>query len=113
MFGGTERFPPTGVWAKTAYRYPLEEVMVSTNEVDQAISLHIYPNPAAETLTLELADLTSKAYQLRIQNLQGQVVYQQQLEHPQLSLGFLPSGTYTVQLLADGVLQATSKLIKH
>jgi N-acetylneuraminic acid mutarotase len=32
MFGGTNRFPPTGTWAKTAYRYPLGEVMVDTDE---------------------------------------------------------------------------------
>ncbi|RME94252.1 MAG: T9SS C-terminal target domain-containing protein [Bacteroidetes bacterium] len=115
MFGGTNRFPPTGTWAKTAFRYPLGEVMVDTDEpeVELTQQLRVYPNPVTEMLTLQFDGLGTKPYQLRVHDALGQELRRQVVTQPTLSLGSLPKGLYFLGLYQQGTKVASTTLIKQ
>lgn len=98
MFGGTNRFPPSGTWAMTAFRYPLGDVMVSTSEPEQPNLLSVYPNPVKDELTLQAPDLGVKPYQLHIYNTLGQLVQNQTVRTNTVQLAPLPQGLYVVRL---------------
>jgi hypothetical protein len=85
------------------------QVTVSTNNTDLSGKIRIYPNPVADFIRIEgAADLG----QLRIINLQGQVVHQQILNDTQIDLSRIQTGTYYLQVQSTNGRIETSTFIK-
>ena len=69
-------------------------------------SLKLSPNPATESIRLQLPLKNPANYRLRLLNAQGQLIVQQELKHLsvdyELQISHLATGLYYVQLINDG-----------
>jgi hypothetical protein len=76
-------------------------------------SISMYPNPATDKITFEIAEDQAPS-QLSIMNLNGQEVLASQLTEPktQIDISSLPSGVYFVKLLHDKTMEI-GKFIKR
>ena len=67
----------------------------------------VYPNPATETVTISLQNANGATYRLRVIDLFGRTVYNQQISTPdgtiqeKFNVAALPAGIYVVQLVGD------------
>jgi CotH kinase protein/Secretion system C-terminal sorting domain len=79
-------------------------------------SLHIYPNPARNTLNIDPATDSVQVSDLSIFNVWGQRVYHESARYrPELTtldLGYLPAGLYWIQQRAAGGNIGWAKLLK-
>ncbi|WP_207431256.1 T9SS type A sorting domain-containing protein [Sabulibacter ruber] len=95
------------------------ENTLSSSEEDRDWNRKVlaFPNPAAETLTLELApEVKEKRYALKLVNSLGQTVQEQQVEFASsrrmvVSLANLPAGNYTL-VLQNNTTQQTHRIVK-
>jgi len=81
-----------------------------------ATTLKIYPNPAQETVTLDLSNWTNKPVNVSIRNHFSQVVYEQHIERvdatKQVDLTSFANGLYYIQVQGtDGTQPIVKKLI--
>lgn len=83
----------------------INQIITSTTEVGPgAISLNVYPNPAAEFVRVELPRVPVEAQSLRLYNGAGQVVLSQSVAEgfdPRMAVVQLPAGLYLVALVDD------------
>ncbi|MEX2595470.1 MAG: T9SS type A sorting domain-containing protein [Salibacteraceae bacterium] len=79
---------------------------VGTNELYEN-GINIYPNPAVNTVNIELSERSSNA-SLRAYDLQGRQVFQQELtsKNNQINISDLPSGVYAM------VIELNSKIFR-
>ncbi len=80
--------------------------IVATNDLEDLIDLNLYPNPAKETLTLDLSLEEPQALDVHIYNAVGQKVWSDKLvsssQHNRpISLANFSSGIYFMQLRSD------------
>jgi len=92
------------------------EILIVTGiaHTDVVLSCKAYPNPAIQTLYLELKDISGRSYSYSVSNLSGQQILQQTI-HAKLSeidLGTLPTGNYLVTVYNDNTEVKTFKIIK-
>jgi hypothetical protein len=93
---------------------------VNVEEQGIESAIRIYPNPVGEVLSIEVQSLRSGNAQLKITNMQGEVVKSLRpfLIDNQGSLTLstdasnLAAGIYLVQLFIDGELKLTEKMVK-
>lgn len=77
---------------------------VGVEELNNYLSLSIYPNPANEFITIDLYSLKQDVYKLQLMNIAGQVMYAENLNlnlpfiKKQIDLSALPQGIYLIQL---------------
>lgn len=96
----------------TYYANPLT---VSVDLFPKDFSVHIFPNPTPQQLTIKLNGNIDYPLQLTIINLQGQILQQQRLDTGLNTINLLgiPKGTYFAQI-RDGLgKMEVSKVIKH
>lgn len=75
---------------------------------------NVYPNPFSNTTTLDIVRADRKAYNLRIVNITGQVVYEQKnlrTNRVEISRNGMESGMYFIQLENESGLKATRKVV--
>ncbi len=78
---------------------------VGVEELNEYLSMNIYPNPATDVLTIDLFSLKQDTYKLQLMNIAGQVVYLETvnlnnaLVKKQIDLENLPQGIYLIQLI--------------
>ncbi len=96
-----------------------EKATSSTANLDrQYANLRVLPNPVAEKLNLEITSRNAGNFQVRLADLSGTVVKQQQValhvgvNHQSLDVAELAAGVYIVELCGDGHLAAT-RMLKH
>ncbi len=87
----------------------------SRNRESQAVALRAYPNPTMGALQLEGSDLQGGVLQLRLINLQGQVLREERLQtsgtfSQTWDLSDLPSGMYWLEGVQGG-LRSTQKVL--
>ena len=80
---------------------------------NQESGFSVYPNPAADKITIETNALPTKS-QLSIMNVDGQQLITRQITEPktQLDISNLPSGVYFVRVQVDKTVQV-GKIIKQ
>ena len=72
----------------------------------------IFPNPAKEQITLKFDDLENEDFSVNIYDLHGRVLIHSSLKNGQtISTSKLNSGMYIVQVISEGSVVASSKLI--
>lgn len=76
----------------------------------------VYPNPAQEFLYFEISDAVGHSAQVRLLNLGGQVIKQEnyidiQGTRIQMSLSEVPNGIYLIQFEVDGLVNQTRKIV--
>jgi Secretion system C-terminal sorting domain len=96
----------TGWVIKTnAYGIDLLDECSTVPIIDQptytGVQMKVYPNPATTQITLNLPE-SKEAYQIRLIDLNGKIVYQasNQVADPTIDIESLPSGMYVVQILS-------------
>ena len=92
-------------------------ILSSTKDLDLSLAFQVQPNPATDYLTLNLRTITSyfQDYQLRLINLNGQIVAQQQTNNLQnfyFPLNEISSGLYLMQVQSENGFWTTKILIK-
>lgn len=79
-----------------------EDATVGTNEIIEAESFRLFPNPARNFVTLEWSEATSQELPMFIYNLQGQLVKQQALAtgtiQEKVNVEELAAGVYIIQV---------------
>lgn len=95
--------------------YYSNPLIVSNIEILENTSLQIFPNPTTQFLTIKLGENLSYPLDIRLINLQGQVLIQQKIEHnlSTLNVQALPSGPYFVQIRDKGEQLSSSKIMKQ
>lgn len=72
--------------------------------IDSYKGVDIYPNPAADYLTVDLIDNSTREFRISIINETGAEVYDSTMEindNSRIEIGNLPSGSYILQLQSD------------
>ena len=105
---------PSGVNYKNPnWNYPCDTV-ISPTSIKELTSkqLNIFPNPASNYIQLELG---SENNIITIQNLQGQIVYREELQNqnPTLNIDYLPSGLYLISVTDTNGVTYEAKLMKE
>lgn len=95
----------------------LDGQLVDLQEVSKQQSIHLYPNPTSNTLTLEFKGAVPKAGNVQILDLYGRLLEKQNLlpghQKHQLSVADLPAGMYFVRVTDGGVPVWAEKVIKQ
>jgi len=90
---------------------------VSIDELSKENPIHIYPNPTTGSLTVELFEPATSDLMLRIIDLSGRIVLEQQTETGGLmqsvEASTLPNGLYFLQTVSQNRIAGTSKFVKH
>jgi len=91
-----------------------EEFTTGKQNVYKDFELNIHPNPTSNYLFIDIKNLTL-AYEVKIVNIVGQVVYEAEITQSQIELNpKFAQGTYFVQLYdPDNILLRTKKIIKQ
>jgi len=77
---------------------------VGVEELNEYLSMNIYPNPASEQITIDLYSLKQENYKLQLMNVSGQVIYAETINlnsttvKTQIDLSTYPQGIYLIQL---------------
>jgi hypothetical protein len=96
--------------------FPCSPPVTSTNDIEEALSVFsLHPNPSTHTIYLSSPDIKPGSF-IRIYNLSGQLVYEQNvLEQserlPIATSNIGPPGMYVVQLHSPGKAMAVQKLV--
>jgi hypothetical protein len=90
----------------------------TSDELELAGILELYPNPASESATFSFSSQNASPYDLKIVNALGQIVYSTEglategANNIELNLEYLSKGLYIVHLLQDGYKQQVSLVKK-
>lgn len=92
-------------------------VQQATGIVNQVAfsSIKIYPNPATDELSIQLAEQAINNLRIAITDLTGRCLLQKPLEKEEtkrIDIKEIPAGAYTVTVFSDKQTLATQKLIK-
>lgn len=86
---------------------------LSNSSGQKQITFSIHPNPTHDHLFIELPEMGSAAWQLRIFDLQGRTVKEQSsFGVGSLQLNALPSGIYLLQAISDDGSMGVQKFVK-
>jgi hypothetical protein len=89
--------------------------VTATSMNDQfAFDFNIYPNPFTNSTTIDIVRADRKAYDLRIVNVTGQVVYEKtniRTDRVEVSRNGLQSGMYFIQIENESGAKATRKVV--
>ncbi len=95
----------------------LEDAIVNTRVISLEERLKVYPNPAQNVLNIHFGETVPGEVALRLVNLQGQMLRQQELQNPggnwQLDLSNLPTGLYLLQLQSEEGLVSRKIVIQQ
>jgi hypothetical protein len=97
-------------------QYAFEIFTLSTSEMEQNISLKIYPNPTTWQLTMEMAELKNNDISYELINIQGIQVDNGLLgsQYTYINFSNLPSATYVLNVLNQENKKLQSfKIIKN
>jgi len=77
--------------------------LLPTDDIDKKTSVHIFPNPAAQHLTIQFKQVHSANKTYEIYNPTGQVVLSGSLKNTQatITLNFLSEGIYFIKITVD------------
>ena len=98
--------------------YNVELTFVSVEDESFVTDMNIYPNPVKENLTINFVSNKSENIQIRMMNMNGQLVYEQQLNHftgefvKVLDMASFAQGMYILQFVSDKDA-FTKKIIKN
>ncbi len=83
--------------------------------VRQQFEFEIFPNPAQDLLNINIdnIELQGRIQSIRILDIGGKVVYEEQADYEDINLRKLPSGLYFVQLMQNGQILSTEKLVHY
>ncbi len=81
-------------------------------EEASALSIKTYPNPATETVMIELPDYL-RATDYRIWDMEGRLVRVARFSGPRIEVASLVAGTYRLELLLDNGQSAAATFLKH
>lgn len=85
---------------------------ISIDENNMLSHVMVYPNPAKDQITLRFDDEENKEFRVNIFDLNGRVLINSALrDEKTISTSNLNSGMYIVQLISEGSVVASSKLI--
>ncbi|MEM8906621.1 MAG: T9SS type A sorting domain-containing protein [Bacteroidota bacterium] len=94
----------------------IEEMTVSTNEIDLGNPIHLYPNPITTELTIDAGELGDAINQITISNSSGMTVYSTTIEQRaaqyQIDLSHLSNGFYFVTLTTEDGIEINKKVVK-
>lgn len=100
--------------ANNSYRYQLEEMPTSTQELtDDPGLFEVFPNPTAEQVQFSWkSGFAGTAGQFRILNNEGRTVYQTAQLPEELDLSFLPAGLYHLEAV-KGQTRSVKTVVKE
>jgi hypothetical protein len=99
-----------GCLQKTYLNAPLA---ITNLQAQQAEALHVYPNPADNTVSVDVSGAADNAA-IAITNMIGQVVRSNEtIKHTEFDIAGLPPGCYFVICTRNGVKTAVSKFVKN
>lgn len=92
--------------------YNYEEVVLGINEVEKKdASISVYPNPTNDILNIETKE-TSKPLQIKLYNTTGKEVIKTNLTSNQINISNLPQGLYLLNIISNGKIIKTEKIVK-
>ena len=77
------------------------------------------PNPANTETKVQVSGVKKGAYAIRITNIAGQSILQQDLQHPggtfsiPVSTQYLPNGIYSVRITGNGLSMVEKLVVQH
>jgi len=93
-------------------------LILSTNNIDPSLQFRLSPNPAQQHIQLSFNNLTTsfQNFQLRLININGQVVAEektQQLQNYRFPLNEIPSGLYLMQVHSENGFWTEKVMVKQ
>ena len=84
-------------------------------DFSQFVDYAVYPNPAAESITIDLSNVVNKETTVAITDLMGKIIVQKQLENApnsiNMDLNKIPSGQYFIHIQTKGKKVVTKSII--
>jgi hypothetical protein len=82
----------------------------SVNEINNSIDFSVLPNPAVESLTCLLKDVSIERLTVKMFDITGRLVIEQELVTNTINVQSLPNGIYVLNLLINSQYYATEKI---
>jgi hypothetical protein len=95
---------------------PYEIFSVSTeHETSIPISLNAYPNPTQDVLTLDISSAILTNYSARLHDMQGKLLENKIItdNHTRFSVGYLPTGTYLLNVSHENKVVKVFRIVKR
>ena len=99
---------------KSYYKTPPSTTGIVNVSEDEA-AIKIYPNPATETINVDIETTGSGTFRIEVLNMLGQSVNSVTTKdhNTKINVAGMPAGIYLVDCYRDGVKTATAKFIKN
>jgi hypothetical protein len=111
LFNGTAYFDSVGsVYQSESYKFNLDSLSTSANEIGDPHALSIYPNPFTTSFTIVLEDVTDA--DVRLYSMDNKLLHQQKLNSAVIHAASLSEGMYRVEV-QDGKRVYSRLVIKH
>jgi len=89
-----------------------DSIYLGTGDIEtEQASLNLYPNPAKETVTIEIE--SKQPGQLQLFDATGRLIFEKRLisNREEIGVGHLPRGVYVAVLVKEGVITARRKVL--
>lgn len=102
-----------------AYTFSYNAALGVDDVTSQQSPLSMVPNPANTETKVQVSGVKKGAYAIRITNIAGQSILQQDLQHPggtfsiPVSTQYLPNGIYSVRITGNGLSMVEKLVVQH
>ena len=88
-----------------------DSIYLGTGDIEQEEGFSLYPNPATETVTIEIE--SKQPGQLQLFDATGRLVFEKRLisNREEIGIGHLPRGVYVAVLQQEGIITARRKVL--
>ncbi len=104
-----------GCTNKAYYNKPADNTPRIADNTDSEVTMNVFPNPAYNTVTVELSTAVAGTMRIDVANMLGQVVSSTNADTHTASINVasLPAGIYVIDCYVEGVKVGAAKFVKN
>jgi hypothetical protein len=104
-----------GCTNKAYYNKPADNTPRIADNTDGEVKMNVFPNPAYNTVTVELSTTVDGTMRIDVANMLGQVVstINADTHTANINVASLPAGIYVVDCYVEGVKVGAAKFVKN
>jgi hypothetical protein len=104
-----------GCTNKAYYNKPADNTPRIADNIDGEVTMNVFPNPAYNTVTVELSTTVAGTMRIDVANMLGQVVSTTNADThtANIDVASLPAGIYVVDCYVEGVKVGAAKFVKN
>ncbi len=104
-----------GCTNKAYYNKPVDNTPKIADNTDGEVTMNVFPNPAYNSVTVELSTAVAGTMRVDVANMLGQVVSTTNTDTQiaNIDVASLPAGIYIVDCYVEGIKVGAAKFVKN